>query len=263
LSYGKWPADLPVDDLIGLINGLRDGTNEVDWALVEVIDVRGPHHKSEWDRLGPIAVEILVNTAGLPPHRQDNYHWDALAAQLVAWNVDVGFRLLLVHLQVPEGEAPVFLRFDRTQLLHALSAADRPRLVRELVVAASGGPRSLEVRFDLPNLLHPTTDSQTLTQLIDESGIEVARMIASHLDADQEGFRTAFEILGTRWGEDDDVRNGLMYSTVAIRTTYSDKGEILRPRLALMEQLRNHKDPRVAEMAEESRRLLLKEMKAD
>jgi hypothetical protein len=260
LSYGKWPTGLPVDDLIDLINGLRDKTNEVDWALVEVVEACWPHHKDKWDQLGPIAVDLLINTAGRPPRRQENYHWDALAAQLVPWNVDGSFRMLFVHLELPPGEAAVFLRFDRAQLLHALSTADRPRLVRALIAAASRGPRSAEVRFDLPNLLHPTTDSQILIQLIDEEGIEAARLIASHLDADQEGYQAAFEMLGTRWGDDDEVRHGLLHSTVMIRSTYSDKGAVLLPRLSLVEQLRGHQNPRVAEMAVEGRQLLLKEM---
>jgi hypothetical protein len=263
LSYGKWPTGLPVHDLIDLINGLRDKTNEGDWALVEVMEACWPHHKEEWDQLGPIAVGLLINTAGLPPHRQESYHWDALAAQLVPWDVDVSFRLLFVHLELPTGKAAVFLRFDRAQLLHALSAADRPRLVRALIAAASHGPRLAEVRFDLPNLLHPTTDSQILMQLINEEGIEAARLIASHLDADQEGFQAAFEMLGTRLGDDEEVRRSLLHSTLMIRSTYSDKGAVLRPRLALMEQLLGHQNPRVAEMAVEGRRLLLKEMERD
>jgi hypothetical protein len=263
LSRGKWPSDSSVDELLSLANGLRNGTQEVDWALVEVLEACWPDRKEAWDRLGPVAVEILSNTAGRSPHKRDSYHWDALAAQLVAWDVGVGFRLLLIHLEDPTGKAAVFLQFDRAQLLHALSVADRPRLVRELITAATHGPRALEVRFDLPNLLHPTTDSQTLLQLIDEDGIEVARLIASHLDAGQGGFREAFETLGMRWGEDDEVRKGLTYSVVMIRDAFSDKRAVLLPRLALMDQLRAHRDPRVAEIADEARRLLLGEMRTE
>jgi hypothetical protein len=263
LSYGKWPRDSSIDELIGLVTGLRDGTQEVDWALVDVLEACWPDRRDAWDRLGPIAVELLSTTAGRPPHRQDSHHWDALAAQLVAWNTDVGFRLLLIHLEDPDGKAVVFLRFHRSQLLHTLSTVDRPRLVRILMTAASHGPRALEVRFELPNLLYSKTDSQTLMQLIDEAGIEMARLIAGHLDAAQAGFREAFEMLGTRWGEDEQVREGLMRSTVMIRDTFSDKGAVLGPRLALMEQLRTHQDPRVVEMATDGRRYLLEEMRAE
>jgi hypothetical protein len=180
---------LSVDELVSLVESLPDGTPEVDRVPVEVLEVWWPSRRDAWDRIGPVAVELLSKTAGRDPLRQDSYHWDALAAQLVAWNADVGFRLLLVHLQDANGKAVVFFRFDRPQLLHALSSIDRPRLVRELIAAALHGPRSLEVRFDLPYLLHAATDYPVFMQLIGEGGIDVARLIASHLDADQEGFQ--------------------------------------------------------------------------
>jgi hypothetical protein len=261
LSYGKWPNDLSLDDLLRLVSGLRDGTAEVDWALAEVLEVAWPERRGAWDHLGPLALEVLRNTAGTEPHQQDSHHWDALAAGLVQWNADVGFRLLLIHLENPEKRTPVFLRFDRVQLLQALSDVDRPRLVRELVTAASRGARALEIRLDLPHVLQPETDSGTLLQLADEAGLDVARLIAAHLDASDPGFLVAFETLGARWGSDDEVRRGLVFSAVMIRQPYSDKNAILERRLALMDELRSHDNARVADIAAEGRRRLLEEMR--
>ena len=153
----------------------RNLVEVTDWRTHEVWRVIPPKtrwtgRREEWNRLGPLAIQVLTSTAKTNPYQRTGSDWDALAAQVAQWNADAGFRLLLAHLRDGGRSAALFLHHARMQLLHALSEIDRPRLVRALVGAAAEGPRAFEVQFELPVLLRPVTDTLTLVQLIDEGG---------------------------------------------------------------------------------------------
>ena len=256
LRYAGWSTGLALDDLLTLVTGLRDGSEEVDWPLIEVFETRWSGRHEEWDRLGPVAIQVLTGTAKTDPHQHTGSDWDALAAQVARWDADAGFGLLLIHLRDGARGPVLFLHHDRSQLLHVLSEIDRPRLVRELVAAASRGPRAFDIQYELPLLLRPATDTPTLVQLINGAGVETARLIAGHLDASQDGFTRAFEELAARWGGDQDVRAGLIHSVVSIREPFSDMAAILEPRIPMMNELTTHPDARVVAIAAEAARRL-------
>ncbi len=65
------------------------------------------------------------------------------------------------------------------------------------------------------------------------------------------------------WGEDEEVRAGLIGSITWIHGTYSDRRATLAPRLERLDTLLRHEDPAVADLAQEARTALQREMESD
>jgi len=261
LSHHPWADTLPTPGLIRFIRGLRDGTPEADWSLLEVVEAAWDARGNDSDTVGPLAAELLERCAGeLEGRMQEAHHWDALATKLTAWNREVGFRLLFAHREHPARHGHVSLRFDRTQLIEALSKIDRPRVVRELLTAAAAGPRALEIQLDLPYLLRPGTDTETLIELADGVDAATARLIAGHVDAELPGFERLFVGISGRWGYDPTVRETLAESVATLRSGAWDDPDELNRRLSIIEPLARHENPQVADAARATRRALLERL---
>lgn len=261
LTWGLWRKDLSVKDFLDLITGLRDGTSEVDWALLELLHGFWLEQESEQDSLGPVAREILLNTAEEASRSYNTHDWDSLAAALVEWNVDVGFKLLFAHLQGDEESSGIFFFHHRNQLIEALSTKDRARLVRELLERSLSGSHRWSVIMELPNLLQLETDCTVILQFAQERGPEAARLVARNLDASQSDFWKFLPDFLDQWGLDEEVVSGIRQSIAGIRDVYSDKAEILKPRLEVLKKLQTHQNPLVQDMAYQAVNELLKEMK--
>lgn len=263
LPWGRWDKPLATDGFLDLITGLRDGSADVDWALLEFLDHRWSSRSDERERVGPVAVELLRNTAGEPSRQHDPYDWDSLAAAVVDWNIDLGFELLLAHLQVGPGGQGVFLAHHRKQLIEGLSSQDRPRLVRMLLQAALESPEKWRIEMELAHLLRPQTDAEELLRFAEEHGVEVARLIAENLDAAQPGFWEMMPAFIARWGYDPEVREGIIHSVTWIRGVYSGKADTLSPRVEPLDKLSGHTDPLVREIARQAKTALLEEMRVE
>ena len=213
-------------------------------------------------RGGPVARDLLFNTAEAAPRQHDIHDWDSFAAALVEWDVDAGFSLLFAYLQKSERGRSVFLTRDRNLLIEALSVRDRPRLVRMFLETALKDPEEWSVVMELPNLLHPETDTPVLLQFAQEAGLEAARLVANNLDADLPGFWEMLPDFIARWDDDAEVRSGILRSITDIRNVYSDKAAILRPRLDHLEKLAAHPDPLTQDVVRQAKEELLREMKS-
>lgn len=262
LAWGSWYETLSIEDFLNLVAGLRYGTPNVDWALLETFLRFWSDRREAWDQLGPVAIELLSNTAGAAPPQHDIHDWDSLAAALVEWNADAGFNLLFAHLQKGERGHSVFLAHHRNLLIEALSVRDRPRLVRMFLETSLKGPEKWSVMMELPNLLHPETDTAVLFQFAQETGLEAAGLVANNLDADLPGFWEMLPDFIARWGDDAEVRSGILRSITDIRNVYSDKAAILRPRLDHLEKLAAHPDPLTQDVVRQAKEELLREMKS-
>ncbi len=259
LWCGAWYKDLNIDDLLRLVKGLRDETREVDWALLELLQRRWLSNRNEWATLGPLAADMLSKTAPIA-YGHEAYEWDSFAAALVEWDEGAGFELLFAHRNAGEESRGIWLTHDRTLLISALSAADRPRVVRNFLKAAVEGPDPHKVAMELPELLHPETDMPVLLQSVEEFGPEVAALLARKLDADQPGFWDMLPSFIAKFGNDPDVRSHIIHNITWIHGVYSSRAATLRQRLEPLEKLCTHTTPLVQLVARQAKVALLEEI---
>jgi hypothetical protein len=248
LAIARWGTDLPADSFRALVEGLRDGGTAVDWALLESLHVWIEKRPEEWEALASLALDLLRNTVAERPPGGWGYRWDGLAAAVSKRDPESGFVLLLAHLDSGE-RTLILLTHERARHLAALSSIDRPRLVRILLNAARRHPQGWKLHVELPQLINLETDAPELLEFVEREGVEGARLLASNLDGGNHGFWPFAAQLLERWGNDEEVREGILLSAIAIRQGYSDEGDELRPRLAPTTEMVKHQDPFVADAA--------------
>jgi len=115
--------------------------------------------------------------------------------------------------------------------------------------------------MELPNLLQLETDCAVVLQFAQERGPEAARLVARNLDASQSDFWKFLPDFLDQWGLDAEVVSGILQSIAAIRDVYSDKAEILKPRLEVLKKLQTHQNPLVQDMAYQAKEALLRDIK--
>ncbi|HXF81634.1 MAG TPA: hypothetical protein VNN19_02635 [bacterium] len=252
LAIARWGIGLPVESFRTLVEGLRDGSTAVDWGLLESLHAWIEQEPEKWDVLAPLVMELLRNTASGRPAGQWGYRWDGLAATVAQRDPERGFALLLAHLD-SEGQDSVFVTHDRARLLAVLSSIDRRRLVRTLLNAARSHAQGWKLHIELPQLINIETDGPELLEFVEREGVEGARLLARHLDGGSAGFWTFAAQLLERWGNDEEVREGILLSAITIRHAYSDEADELRPRLAPTISMVGHPDPYVTDTARRAR----------
>ncbi len=177
------------------------------------------------------------------------------------WNADVGFELLLAHFRKGEEGRRVMLVYDREHLIQALSSRDRPRLVRLLLETAVAGPEKGRIAMELRDLLRPELDIPVLLQCVEQYGLEAARLVAKHLDADQPEFWDMIPSFIAQWGDDVEVRGGLVHSMTWVHGISRDRKGALESRREPLERLCAHPDPLVRELARQAKEALHQEIK--
>lgn len=252
LVIAHWGTDLPADSFRTLVEELRDGGTAIDWALLESLHVWIEKRPDEWDAVAPLALKLLRNTAAERPPGGGSYQWDGLAAAVSKRDPESGFALLLEHLDSGE-RTLILLMHERARLFAGLSSVDRPRLVRTLLNAAKVHPQGWKLHVELPQLINLETDASELLEFVERQGVGGTRLLASNLDGGSPGFWPFAAQLLERWGHDEEIREGILLSAIAIRHGYSDESDELRPRLPPTIEMVGHPDPYVADTARRAR----------
>ncbi len=260
LAFRGWHSRFTRSEFLDLLAQLRNGTAEVDWALLKVFWSWWLDKSEDREQLSPVVTSLLYDTAGDPPAGHESHEWDLLAAAVAEWDAEIGFKLLFAHYRKGDEGHRIFFPYDRERLVQTLASQDRPRLIRTFLEAALTGPEKRRVVMDLPDILRPEIDMPVLLQFIEQHGLGAARLTAKYLDAAQQTFWEVMPGFIVQWDDDTQVREGLLHSMTWVHDLSRDRRTAIEARRESLERLFAHPDPVVRDVARQAREALLREI---
>jgi hypothetical protein len=115
--------------------------------------------------------------------------------------------------------------------------------------------------MELRDLLRPELDMSVLLQFAEQYGLEGAHLIPKYLDANQPGFWDMIPSFIAQWGDDAEVRAGLVHSMTCVHGISRDRRGVLESRREPLERLCSHRDPLVRDLARQAKEALHQEIK--
>ena len=228
-----------------LLKALDDGTPEVRAQLLLPLLIRTRSDAEMTPSLRTLAWLFLASTSAA------RHDWDFLAARL--GREEPGRLLGLIEEKLPgQGLA------DRQDPLHSalpmawgvLKNRDRPGLILMLLRLAVTPEASHWIGWELSQLMDPSQDHEVLLDFARQAGVEGARLVARHLDADKPGFWELARDLIAGW-DDEEVRQGL--SAPLLSGEWSGSAvQMVTARIEQAKVLLNDPDPKVAAWAQEA-----------
>lgn len=229
----------------GLLRALDDGSPEVRAHLLLPLLIRTRSDAGMTPSMRTLAWLFLASTSTA------RHDWDFLAARLGPEEPGQLSRLIEERL-AGQGLA------DRQGPLHSalpmawrvLKNRDRPGLILMLLRLAMTPEASHWIGWELSQLMDPLQDHEVLLDFARQAGVEGARLVARHLDADKPGFWELARDLIAGW-DDEEVRQSL--SAPLLSGEWSGSAvQMVTARIEQAKVLLNDPDPKVAAWAQEA-----------
>jgi hypothetical protein len=228
-----------------LLKALDDGSAEVRAQLLLPLLLRTRPDAEMTPSLRTLAWFFLASTSAA------RHDWDFLAARL---GREEPGRLLGLIEEKLAGQGLT----DRQDPLHSalpmawgvLKNRGRPGLILMLLRRAVTPEASHWIGWELSQLMDPSLDHEVLLDFARQAGVEGARLVARHLDADKPGFWKLARDLIAGW-DDEEVRQGL--SAPLLSGEWSGSAvPMITARITEAKALLSDPHPKVAAWAQEA-----------
>ena len=201
---------LDSDSTERLIIALDDGTTGIRSSLLFPFLIRMLRGADMTPALRSLAWRFLDSE--FPVDNNIRRHdWDGLAAKLGSQEPD---RLLesverVVRKTLTKPDTRFNLSDELPLVWRTLEGRNRRGLLRMLLQLALNPELPYWIDLMLSQLIDPAQDREVLRQFAREAGIEGARAVALHLEADKPGFWGLARDLIVGWGDDDRIKERL------------------------------------------------------